>query len=108
MKSSLLNAGIIAAGLALGVSGTSLAQSPPASQHSMTGEVTKVDTKRGWIDVKTKEGSMKLHFPPSAVSNLKKGDNVTVDIGMSTVASADMKKGADMKKSGSPDMKKSN
>ena len=100
MKSSLLNAGIIAAGLALGVTGTSLAQTAPASKHTMNGEVTKVDTKRGWIDVKTQEGSMKLHFPPSAVANLKKGDSVTVDIGMSTVASADMKKSssADMKK----------
>ena len=71
MKSSLLNAGIIAAGLALGVTSTSLAQTAPASKHTMNGEVTKVDTKRGWIDVKTQEGSMKLHFPPSAVASLK-------------------------------------
>ena len=92
MTRSLLHAGIVAAGLALGVTGTSLAQSPPASKHTMTGEVTKVDGKRGWIDVKTTEGSMKLHFPPSAVANIKKGDNVTVDIGMSSVACADMKK----------------
>jgi hypothetical protein len=91
MTRSLLNAGIVAAGLALGVTGTSLAQSP-ASKHTMNGEVTKVDSKRGWIDVKTTEGSMKLHFPPSAVAGIKKGDSVTVDIGMSTVASADMKK----------------
>ena len=92
MTRSLLNAGIVAAGLALGVTGTSPAQSPPASKHTMNGEVTKVDSKRGWIDVKTTEGSMKLQFPPSAVAGIKKGDSVTVDIGMSTVASADMKK----------------
>lgn len=51
-------------------------------QHSMDGTVTKVDAKRGWVDVKTDEGSMKLHFPSSALQNVKAGDAVTVDIGM--------------------------
>ena len=92
MKNSLLNAGIVAAAMALAVTGTSQAQSPPASRHTMDGEVTKVDAKKGWVDVKTPEGSMKLQFPPSTLANVKKGDSVTVVIGMSTVASADMKK----------------
>ena len=35
-------------------------------KHTMDGEVTKVDSKKGWVDVKTSEGSMKLHFPPAA------------------------------------------
>jgi hypothetical protein len=51
-------------------------------RHSMDGEVTKVDPKRGWIDVKTSEGSMKLHFPPEALADVKKGDRVTVDLGI--------------------------
>src|SRR5438034_761659 len=34
-----------------------------AGRHMMDGRVTKVDPKKGWIDVKTDEGSMKLHFP---------------------------------------------
>jgi hypothetical protein len=51
-------------------------------QHSMDGEVTKVDPKKGWIDVKTSEGSMKLHFPPEALTNIKKGNRVTVDLGI--------------------------
>ena len=49
-------------------------------RHSMDGQVTKVDSKRGWIDVKTSEGSMKLHFPPDALADVKKGDRVTVDL----------------------------
>jgi hypothetical protein len=49
-------------------------------RHSMDGQVTKVDSKRGWIDVKTSEGSMKLHFPPDALADVKKGDSVTVDL----------------------------
>jgi hypothetical protein len=63
------------------------AQSTPAASdmqghHSMEGKVTKVDAKKGWIDVKTQEGSMKLHFPPSALEGVKKGDAVTVDLGI--------------------------
>ena len=50
--------------------------------HSMDGEVTKVEPKRGWIDVKTPEGSMKLHFPPDALADIKKGDRVTVELGI--------------------------
>jgi hypothetical protein len=52
----------------------------------MDGEVTKVDPKKGWIDVKTPEGSMKLHFPPAALANVKKGDRVTVDLGMTSAS----------------------
>ena len=50
--------------------------------HSMDGQVTKVDAKKGWIDVKTAEGSMKLHFPPDALAEIKKGHRVTVDLGI--------------------------
>ena len=51
-------------------------------KHSMQGEVTKVDAKKGWVNVKTSEGSMKLHFPPAALQNVKKGDTVTVDLAL--------------------------
>jgi hypothetical protein len=51
-------------------------------RHTMEGQVTKVDAKKGWVDVKTPEGSMKLHFPPSALANVKKGDSVTVELGL--------------------------
>jgi len=59
---------------------TSTAMADAKGQHSMDGEVTKVDSKKGWIDVKTSEGSMKLHFPPEALADVKKGDRVTVDL----------------------------
>jgi len=51
-------------------------------KHSMEGQVTKVDAKKGWVDVKTPEGSMKLHFPPAALQNVKKGDAVTIDLAL--------------------------
>src|SRR5262245_51848640 len=53
-----------------------------AGHHTMEGQVTKVDAKKGWIDVKTPEGSMKLHYPPEALASIKKGDSVTVDLGI--------------------------
>jgi hypothetical protein len=75
--------GTAAAALLLSASLAS-AQSAPAmdakGRHSMEGQVTKVDAKKGWIDVKTSEGSMKLHFPPEALADVKKGHQVTVDL----------------------------
>src|SRR5215468_7064139 len=51
-------------------------------QHTMEGTVTKVDAKKGWVDVKTSEGSMKLYFPSSTLESVKAGDSVSVDLGM--------------------------
>jgi hypothetical protein len=52
------------------------------SRHTMDGDVTKVDAKKGWIDVKTPEGRMKLHFPPPALASVKVGDRVSIELGM--------------------------
>ncbi len=68
-----------------------MAQSPPTQAPATTrsdtserlvvdGEVTKIDAKKGWIDVKTQDGRMKLHFPPSALQNVKVGDRVSVEV----------------------------
>jgi uncharacterized membrane protein len=73
----------LAAALLLSATVASAQSAPMADakgRHSMDGQVTKVDSKRGWIDVKTSEGSMKLHFPPDALADVKKGDSVTVDL----------------------------
>jgi hypothetical protein len=74
-----------AAALLFGAS-TVLAQSKAqaAGRHVIEGQVTKVDAKRGWVDVKTPEGSMKLHFPPTALEGVKKGDSVSVEVAMTT------------------------
>jgi len=56
--------------------------------HTMDGQVTKVDAKKGWVDIKTPEGRMKVHFPPAALADVKVGDNVTVELGMKKVSSA--------------------
>ena len=75
-----------AAALVIGVTGAAAQTPAPAAtdmnRHTMEGTVTKVDAKKGWVDVKTSEGSMKLHYPPSALANVKKGDSVTVELGI--------------------------
>jgi hypothetical protein len=68
--------------------GSASAQTPMAGTHAMDGEVTKVDAKKGWVDIKTPEGRMKVHFPPPALENVKVGDSVTVELGMKKVSAA--------------------
>ena len=91
MKTALL-AGTLAALLGAGIpAGQAVAQSTAApadmaGRHTMQGTVTKVDAKRGWIDVKTDEGSMKLQFPPAALADVKAGDSVSVELGMTRAA----------------------
>ena len=77
MIASVAAALLLSATVASAQSGT---MSDAKGRHSMDGEVTKVNAKKGWIDVKTHEGSMKLHFPPEALAEVKKGDRVTVDL----------------------------
>jgi hypothetical protein len=75
-----------AAALLFGAS-TAIAQTTApaaAGRHVIEGQVTKVDAKRGWVDVKTREGSMKLHFPSTALEGVKKGDSVSVEVAMTT------------------------
>jgi hypothetical protein len=73
---------LLGAGAASAQSSTATPSGDSAGRHSMDGQVTKVDAKKGWVDVKTSEGSMKLHFPPAALQNVKKGDSVTVELAL--------------------------
>jgi len=49
-------------------------------QHKMMGEVTKLDASKGMLTLKTDEGDMDLHFPPSALQGIKEGDRVEVQL----------------------------
>jgi polyisoprenoid-binding protein YceI len=51
-----------------------------AGKHSVQGEVTRVDAKDGWVHVKTSEGTMIVHVPPSDLGSVKKGDMVALDL----------------------------
>lgn len=49
--------------------------------HKMTGTVEKLDHAKGTLTLKTGVADMALHFPPSAVKDLKDGDTITVELG---------------------------
>jgi hypothetical protein len=65
--------------------GSALAQS---DAHSMPGEITRVDGKEGWVHVKTSEGTLIVHFPPSELANVKKGDKITLHLALKDMGPA--------------------
>lgn len=85
-------AGLLLAGFAVAQGPTTPPPQPSMSRsatdeallgrHTMTGEVTSVTPEKGRLLVKTPEGRMLLHFPSSALQNVKKGDSVTVELAL--------------------------
>lgn len=60
--------------------GPSFAQSL-MGEHDMSGKVEKIDHKKGIFQLKTHEGTLRLHFPPATVKDVKNGDELTVHLG---------------------------
>lgn len=54
---------------------------PMQGTHSMTGTVDKIDHAKGVFTLKHGAADMKLHFPPSAIKDLRNGDTITVNLG---------------------------
>jgi hypothetical protein len=57
-------------------------------QHKMMGEVTKIDSAKGMVTVKTDEGNLDLHFPPSALQGMKEGDRVELQLSIRPAGAA--------------------
>ena len=80
-----LLAGAITAALLASGSSVALAQTPAdkmVGRHSVEGEVTRIDAKKGWVHVKTSDGTMIVHFPPTDLQTVKKGDRITVSLAL--------------------------
>jgi hypothetical protein len=71
-------------------SSSSMASADFTGRHTMQGEVTKVDQRKGSLTLKTAEGNLDLHFPPSALQNVKKGDRISVELAMKPAGSASL------------------
>jgi hypothetical protein len=98
MKLSAMIAGTVTSVLLAGLAVAQNPSTPPAApspptaeqsapdttmaRHTMTGEATRVSPEKGRLFVKTPEGRMLLHFPSSALQNVKKDDNVTVELAL--------------------------
>lgn len=52
-------------------------------EHHMDGTVTKVNHHTGFITVKTQEGSMRLHYPPKSIKDIKDGNKLRLYLGFS-------------------------
>jgi hypothetical protein len=50
------------------------------SMHTMPATVTALDTNTGIVDVSTEGMSLKLHFPPASLANVKTGDKITLHL----------------------------
>jgi hyperosmotically inducible periplasmic protein len=61
-------------------SGASASAAVASGGHAMIGEVVNVDHATGHLTLRTGEGDMMLHFPPSAVAGVKPGDRVRVEL----------------------------
>ena len=53
------------------------------SMHTMPATVSSVDTKTGVVEVNSGGMSLKVHFPPATVADLKAGDKITLHMGFS-------------------------
>ncbi len=51
--------------------------------HKMPATVTDADAGTGMVDVNAGGMALKLHFPPSAMKDLKAGDKITVHMAFS-------------------------
>ena len=66
----------------VGVVSAQSATDQMTGRHTMEGKVTSVSAKTGWVHVKTSEGTIIVHLPPSELGGVKKGDTIAVDLAM--------------------------
>ena len=55
-------------------------------EHHMDGTVTKINHHTGFITVKTDEGSMRLHYPPKSIKDIKDGSKLRLYLGYSELS----------------------
>lgn len=51
------------------------------SMHKMPATVSSVDTQTGIVEADAEGMSLRVHFPPASVANLKAGDKITLHMG---------------------------
>lgn len=52
-----------------------------ASMHTMPATVSSVDKATGIVEVASAGTTLKVHFPPAALNDLKAGDKITLHLG---------------------------
>lgn len=72
---------VIALGIGALATGAAMAGAKYQGEHDMSGTITSIDHQTGKLSLQTGAGEMSLHFPPSALKDLKEGDQMTVHLG---------------------------
>lgn len=54
-----------------------------ASMHKMPATVTSVDKATGMVEATSEGMSLRVHFPPASVANLKAGEKIILHLGYS-------------------------
>ncbi|MHB1585492.1 MAG: hypothetical protein ACYCRH_02890 [Acidiferrobacteraceae bacterium] len=49
--------------------------------HQMSGTVTAINHRTGILSLKTAEGTLRLHFPPPSLRQVKRGERMDVHLG---------------------------
>jgi hypothetical protein len=49
-------------------------------EHRMSGTITAINHETGVLDLRTREATLQLHYPPKSIHELKKGQRLTVDL----------------------------
>jgi len=56
------------------------------AEHWVTGKITEIDHAKGVFHLETAETTLHLHFPPSSIRHLEKGQKVAVEMALATTA----------------------
>ena len=93
LNAALLAGGVSTAAIAADATGHAASESGTTSgvsmhdkdfkgAHSMTGTISKIDHEEGTLTLKTGKEELELHFPPTAITTFKEGDQATVRLGI--------------------------
>ncbi|HYD48386.1 MAG TPA: hypothetical protein VEB21_08570 [Terriglobales bacterium] len=52
----------------------------PGSEFTVTGRIGTIDRDNGFISLDTKDGPLKLRFPPTTLRGIEAGDRITVGL----------------------------
>jgi hypothetical protein len=73
-------------------------------EHTMTGRITDIDKDKGHVKIDAQGEKLDLHFPQSALQNLREGEEVTVSLGIKPAGSTAGTRGGTSGTAGSRDM----
>src|SRR5438477_87652 len=63
-----------------GAPGTTLQTTQGYGDHRVTGTISRIDSAKGIVQVKTDMATLQLYFPSQALRDFKQGDRITLEM----------------------------